>query len=589
MLLVCKFVPAYTASRDMLDYLLSPDECIGQLSRAHNPKDLLAALPKPLSDAIPQSAHKDNYRLLEHIKQHLARADWLALSTFRRQHPLSEAELIAYPMLKKRIEALAAKPAKKFLKANYDAVSDDVYLAPNPKVTPVEPSPDKKIVVEVAGQLPNHAAYLMLSKTEFHYRKTAKPKQDPHNRHRSLSVFDALDESPRNLYLALPMRGLPQPLKLLLAKGVEPVDSSVEKDEWDNVLVPVVPMHFITDEKSEKSAARHMKGYIYVLWKDKIWRELEINDSGYFLDIDVDYYRYAKPGEQKPKRHADIRLTHPETGSPYCYEPFQVRVDGSVIYKGRLNDVGEARVFNIIQEEIEVVLTDFDPQVVVKVATKPSPFTGATPNYREAEGHPLPHIWIPYKILGEQQSVSLYYSESQLSLQQLAAFESDPSQATELTDIEHYSSTQSFKQSEGVTRALVMPEVSQEQIRRYLVLANQVDKTIAGTYINGPKPKLTFTYPIDTTVDELDDYFELRDTQGDWCQRHYLKDCVAHQKGIRSIQFSGWPAEVKNVDLVRVYLGQSRHKRNNQTEIFSNKTLSDLLASQSDVALAEES
>lgn len=55
-------------------------------------------------------------------------------------------------------------------------------------------------------------------------------------------------------------------------------------------------------------------------------------------------------------------------------------------------------------------------------------------------------------------------------------------------------------------------------------------------------------------VDESDDYFELRDTKGDWSQRTYLRDCVPNEKGIRHIKFSGWPAEVKNVDLVRGYL-----------------------------------
>jgi hypothetical protein len=79
-------------------------------------------------------------------------------------------------------------------------------------------------------------------------------------------------------------------------------------------------------------------------------------------------------------------------------------------------------------------------------------------------------------------------------------------------------------------------------------------------------------------VDESDDYFELRDTKGDWSQRTYLRDCVPNEKGIRHIKFSGWPAEVKNVDLVRGYLGHSRHQRDNQTVIFSDKKLSDLLA-----------
>lgn len=58
MQLVCKFVPGNAVSRDVLDYILSPDECIGQLSRTRNLQDVLRQLPKPLSDTIPQSAKK---------------------------------------------------------------------------------------------------------------------------------------------------------------------------------------------------------------------------------------------------------------------------------------------------------------------------------------------------------------------------------------------------------------------------------------------------------------------------------------------------------------------------------------------------
>lgn len=56
MQLICKFVPGNTLSRDVLDYILSPDECIGQLSRTRNLQDVVGQLPKPLSESLPQSA-----------------------------------------------------------------------------------------------------------------------------------------------------------------------------------------------------------------------------------------------------------------------------------------------------------------------------------------------------------------------------------------------------------------------------------------------------------------------------------------------------------------------------------------------------
>ncbi|MFY2507360.1 hypothetical protein ACN3E9_03470 [Vibrio pectenicida] len=367
-------------------------------------------------------------------------------------------------------------------------------------------------------------------------------------------------------------------MNLLLAENLTPVDERQEMSEWENVLIPVVPMYFLNADKSEQAAARHMSGYIYVLWQQKVWRELEITDKGYYSDINIEYYRGAEPQSSKPKRHADICITDPERGSPFSYEPYQVVQNGKVVCEGILNDVGEARVFNLTEEEVDVVMTDYEPQVVVKVQTELSPFKGANSALREATGRPVPHIWLPYKILGEVQSVFVHYSATQLSTQQLSELESDPSQATEIKDWDQYTNAQSFKTGQGITRALALPNISEVQALEYAVISSQLEKNIAGVYINGPVSALTFAYPSDPVVDESDDYFELQETKGDWCQRSYLRDCAPNEQGTRHIQFSGWPAEVKNVDLVRGYLGHSRHQRDNQTVIFSDKKLSELLA-----------
>lgn len=65
MQLTCKFVPGNTLSRDVLDYILSPDECIGQLSRTRNLQDVVRQLPKPLSESLPQSAKKTSTDYLQ--------------------------------------------------------------------------------------------------------------------------------------------------------------------------------------------------------------------------------------------------------------------------------------------------------------------------------------------------------------------------------------------------------------------------------------------------------------------------------------------------------------------------------------------
>ncbi|MGY3689234.1 hypothetical protein ACXAAV_21350 [Vibrio coralliilyticus] len=324
MQLVCKFVPGNAVSRDVLDYILSPDECIGQLSRTRNLQDVLRQLPKPLSDTIPQSAKKDIHSLLSNIKQRLVRVEWVALSSFARRTPLSDAQLQAYPALKMRVDEFASEQPKKVVKANYDTVTDDVPLARNLSFTPVEPSPDKKIVVEFAGQWPNNAAYLMLSETGTQKEKVAKPRKDSSKNHRSVSVFKSLEEEPRNLYLAIPLSGSATPLKLLLAENVEPVDSSDEMDEWDNVLVPVRPLAYLDGSKSKDKASELRGGYLYVFWKGKLWREMAITDKGYYQDVDVEYYRSLYQEEQTKEQPKAIQREAEGVAMPQFWVPYKV-------------------------------------------------------------------------------------------------------------------------------------------------------------------------------------------------------------------------------------------------------------------------
>ncbi len=60
----------------------------------------------------------------------------------------------------------------------------------------------------------------------------------------------------------------------------------------------------------------------------------------------------------------------------------------------------------------------------------------------------------------------------------------------------------------------------------------------------------------------------------------YLRECGITEEGQRKIRFSGWPPEVKKLDLVRGYLGQQRYKRDNQTVIFREAPVAGLLAAQ---------
>ncbi|HHX8522129.1 TPA: hypothetical protein ACVO3F_003699 [Vibrio diabolicus] len=71
---------------------------------------------------------------------------------------------------------------------------------------------------------------------------------------------------------------------------------------------------------------------------------------------------------------------------------------------------------------------------------------------------------------------------------------------------------------------------------------------------------------------------QLRQSDGDWSQRVCLRQCIKKENGSRLISFSGWPAEVKEVDLLRGYQRNSHHERDNQTVIFTQTSVADLLA-----------
>jgi hypothetical protein len=192
----------------------------------------------------------------------------------------------------------------------------------------------------------------------------------------------------------------------------------------------------------------------------------------------------------------------------------------------------------------------------------------------------MPHIWLPYKVVGEAQTLYMYHSSDQLSASELSKLESAADMATELAGLDKYSSEQTFIIDDGAVRALALPDAAATQPREYAVVGSQLSQNVASVFINKPPVSLTFLYPGYSPLDESDDYFELKETEGEWLQRVYLRECGITEEGHRKIRFSGWPPEVEKLDLVRGYLGQQRYKRDNQTVIIREAPVADLLAAQ---------
>ncbi|MGL0927216.1 hypothetical protein ACSTEL_21715, partial [Vibrio vulnificus] len=103
-----------------------------------------------------------------------------------------------------------------------------------------------------------------------------------------------------------------------------------------------------------------------------------------------------------------------------------------------------ARVFRLVDEEVGVVFPELDIDPIT-VKTVLSPYKAGKDGLRIAQGVPLPHIWVPYKVAGEAQECYIRYSELALTNTELSELESDPASiAKSLSELQIYSSSQSF-------------------------------------------------------------------------------------------------------------------------------------------------
>ncbi|ELB2122247.1 hypothetical protein HJ118_07260 [Vibrio parahaemolyticus] len=322
--LVCKFIPSSKLSSNELSYVLTPDECIGQLSRVRNSEDILRNLPKELAQKISISAKKSSAGLLMAIRNELGNGNWVALSSFSRRTPLTDTQLQSFPRLKAQLESVSSTGESKVYKAGYKQVKDDVTLVRSYTHVPSEPSPDQKIVVEFAGQWSSNAACLMLGKTEAQKEKVTVGKADTENKHRSLATFNDLEAEGKTLYIKIPCSDQPQPILLKLAEDLQPVDKETQMDEWDNVLVPVRPLAYLDGSNDKTKASDLRGGFLYVFWKGKLWREMAINEKGYYQDVDVEYYRTLEQEEKKKDTPQVIQRSASGFAMAHFWAPYKI-------------------------------------------------------------------------------------------------------------------------------------------------------------------------------------------------------------------------------------------------------------------------
>ncbi len=573
-----RFIASSTLTKAMLAYILLPDEVIGNLQRVRDPAEILALLPPGLRAPLARCRGNDVHQLLTLLRSELMQGQWVALGQQKRNQPVSDKMWAQVPNLN-RLRQKLATTEDKHVKAHFKRITDDTVLTPNPIYVPVDPVPDHIIKVELAGQWAANHGELYLGKTEQQDGIFTKPHADIHNGHRSLAKFKNLVEEPKNLYLSIPMQGLNQSMKLLLAENVMPVPKDTDMDEWDNVLVPVVPMHYTTADKDKSKARLYPSGYIYIIWQGKVWREVKIDEKGFFRDIDLNYYRNAQPATTKKTRHVDIALFDEERGCFISDKDFAVYHNGEKIHKGHLDLYGTERVFGLTEDKVEVKVEDCSDDgstYSTEIDTVESPFKAGRKVLREAEGRPLPHIWVPYKVLGEVQAdLKAMYCREQLTTSQLSKLESEEDdRLVALTELAAYSDSQAFDPSQSIVSEVILPTSAEGKTPS--LLAGQLDSNIAALYLNSPAPSIRFKYRIDASCDQPDDYFELRCVEDQWSQKVYLREAEFIDEHFKEIVFTGWLPEVKNVDFLRYCAGMELHPDLLPISIYKNIEITEL-------------
>lgn len=537
MRLSCRFILANQLKPEHLPYLVLPEKVSWHLRAYKNASDIHSLLPELLQFSLESVRKKDMVTYLDRLKRELKRGQFIALSISPLSSPVSAVQFNSIPMLAKKISDLQSTPVT-YKKAGYKPITDNTTLARNMTYVPTEPTPEHKIVVEFAGQWNNTPAYLSLSQTSKQHNPKASPRRDSANSHRSLALFKGLETENRSLYLNIPCSGL-APIQLKLADDIDPVAKDTQMAEWDNVLIPVLPV-----VKNSAGMALRDKGYIYIVWNNKVWRELAIQSNGYFCDINRDYYQQ----KESVYRHLNLDLSTVLTEHHFGSEPFEIKQNGKVVCRSELSENETERVFGLIEEEVELVFPYLDLEPIT-LKTLPSPRRVDQANQREADGMPLPHIWVPYKLKGEvQDSLFLHYSEQALSNDQVTALEADPAScAIPLSELSQYSESQAFSESGDKVLCLSHPA---QGVSGGALLNAQHKTNIAG--VNLPNSGgLVIEYRKELTADETDDFFELKNSEFEWSSRAYFRSAATNEQGNMMLRFAAPPPEVKQVDIIR--------------------------------------
>lgn len=340
-------------------------------------------------------------------------------------------------------------------------------------ITPKE-KPNHKLVIEIAGRDFSNKQSIVLNKHKEDIACQQYAVNDHLYSHRSLVTFNNLKPSSRSFGVAITMTGEPSPLVLPLSKQAKPCKDSTAKQEWDNLIIPIKPMGYLSAKKDKKNAGLLRNGWLYVFWQGLLWRELEVKDNSALRDVRVEWYRRQ--------------------------------------YGFGLHQSDDAR---------------------------------------EAEGHWLTNIWVPYKLENEYQlkrkGVRIAFSETQWSWDKIEAIESDSEQLLSKTSsvdaVKQYSKDQSFESLDGDMSSMGTILRTENSLDQRVVDGERKHK-IPVIFLNAATNTLSFLFELDPfDTDDRDDLITLQTVDQSWSQTIQVQDAQIYRPNWVLLEYSGMPKE----------------------------------------------
>ena len=173
-------------------------------------------------------------------------------------------------------------------------------------------------------------------------------------------VFDNLPSGERFLELRIAdRRGSGDAwIKLPLGK-TRTCPKETEREHWDDILVPVVPLAYADAERTRSGARALPEGWLYVFCDGELWRELRVVERSYMRDVDLAHYKGKDVREATGAPDIRIVVPHKIGGKKKTVEMCFSRVQWSWKQIERASGYGKEATNYRIARTIELPLEKF--------------------------------------------------------------------------------------------------------------------------------------------------------------------------------------------------------------------------------------